>query len=246
MSSLYKELATVYDVMYQTFIDYEAEFSFYHDFIKKYDKQSVAEIGCGSGSLAKHFITNEIDYIGFDLSNEMIKIACKKNPNGNFIQADMRYFSLPKPVDSLIITGRTISYLITNDDVKNTLKRIQSNLNKKGIVCFDFIDACKFIPYINPQKEIEHRAIHNQNTYVRKSIWSPVLQNGMDMNWQSIYYIENKNGLIEIGKDKSLARAFTQNELEIFLRLNGFKILELIERETYFFPTYAVVAEKVD
>lgn len=244
MSNLYQNLAAVYDAMYQTFINYEEEYKLYSGFVQKYNKRSIAEIGCGSGSLAQYFIKNQFDYVGLDLSKEMIAIAAEKNPTGVFLQSDMRDFSLPKPVDSMIMTGRTISYLITNSDVQNTLKSIHQNLNNKGIFCFDFIDANQFISDVTPQKLVEHKAVHNQTTYVRKSIWSPHLQHGMDVNWQSVYYEVEENNLVEIGNDEEFARAFTQNEIEIFLTLNGFKILEMFKRETYFFPTYVVVAEK--
>jgi len=244
VSNLYQNLASVYDAMYQTFINYKEEYTLYSGFIKKYHKQSLLEIGCGSGSLAQYFLAHGFDYLGADLSKDMIAIAAQKNPTGTFMQADMRQFTLPNQVDSMVVTGRTISYLITNNDVQNTLKSIHQNLNHNGIFCFDFIDANKFIPDITPQKAVEHKAVHNQTTYVRKSIWSPHLQHGMDVNWQSVYYKIAGNDLIEIGKDQEFARAFTKNEIEIFIALNGFQILEMMPRETYFFPTYVVVAEK--
>ena len=57
-------------------------------------------------------------------------------------------------------------------------------------------------------------------------------------------FIED-NKLIEIGQDHSNLRTFTVNEIEIFLFINGFKIKEIIDRPSYFFPTYVFVAEKL-
>lgn len=68
----------------------------------------------------------------------------------------MRDFILEKPVDSILITGRTISYLLKNKDVNSTFISINKNLNAGGIVCFDFIDANQFIPEISDGKKITH------------------------------------------------------------------------------------------
>ena len=51
MQSLYANgFETIYDEMYQTFIDYEDEFVFYSALLNQYQKKQVLEIGCGWGS----------------------------------------------------------------------------------------------------------------------------------------------------------------------------------------------------
>ncbi len=49
------ELAKVFDTMYQGFIDYEEEFEFYATKAKALSAQSIIELGCGTGNLAKYF-----------------------------------------------------------------------------------------------------------------------------------------------------------------------------------------------
>ena len=213
-------------------------------YLKKYHKTEVVEIGCGTGNLANHFIKTGFNYTGLDLSQEMINLAKEKSPNSEFIKADMRHFKLQKTVESIIITARTISYLLTNEDVNNTFNSIASNLQKGGILSFDIIDANKFIPMVAGKKEIIHSATANQTNYVRKSNWKLQLINGMDFLWDSIYFKKNEKELIEIGRDHSMVRTFTVNEIEIFLNINGFKVKEIIERPSYFFPTYVFVAQK--
>ncbi len=46
-----------------------------------------------------------------DLSKDMVVLSKSKNPNGEFIQGDITSFVLKKQVESVIITGRTTSYL---------------------------------------------------------------------------------------------------------------------------------------
>jgi len=244
MSNLYNELATVYEAMYQTFINYEEEYIYYSDMLKKYKKKQVLEIGCGTGNLANYFQKNGFDYLGLDASEEMIQLGKTKAPNCEFLLGDMRDFELDRQVQSIIITARTTSYLSTNKDINAAFATINKNLQAGGILCFDFIDANQFIPDIVKGKEIIHKAAYQNKSYVRKSFWQAHLVDGMDFKWQSTYYKKEGGQLIEIGQDNSIIRTFTANEMELFLSINGFKLLELRERKSYAFPTYVIVAEK--
>lgn len=246
MSNLYKELAPVYEAMYQTFINYEEEYQLYSNLLKKYKKKQVVEIGCGTGNLVSYFLANGFDYIGLDLSEEMINIAQKKVPIGNFVQGDMCHFQLQNKVQSIIITARTISYLLENYIVNKAFSNICENLEEGGILCFDFIDANQFMPIVAESKEIIHTADFKNITYIRKSNWRLNFDYGMGFSWDSIYYKKEGKQSIEIGQDNSNLRTFTRNELKIFLELNGFKIKEMISRATYAFPTYVLVAEKIN
>jgi SAM-dependent methyltransferase len=244
MSSLYKNLATVYEAMYQTFINYSEEYIFYSEILAKYKVHSIVEIGCGTGHLAKHFIKNNYSYRGIDSSDDMLLIAQKNNPNGVFENGLMQNFNLQDKVDACVITGRTISYLISHDDVANTFHSIHKNLKPLGIVCFDFIDANKFIPYIYPEKAVTHKANYNSKKYQRDSVWKANFKEGFSCNWSSIYYEEIESGkLVEIGRDEEMARTFTKDEIVLFLQLANFEIKEIIERPSYFFDTLVIVAQ---
>jgi hypothetical protein len=63
-----------------------------------------------------------------------------------------------KQVDAIIITGRSTSYLTTNDDLNETFASLFNNITEEGIIAFDFIDANRFIPYINENQKIIHKA----------------------------------------------------------------------------------------
>ena len=129
MQSLYYNgFEHIYDAMYQTFINYEEEYAFYSSILTTYKKESVLEIGCGSGHLASYFINAKTTYLGMDLSPDMVKLSQKNNPNGSFFKGDMTDFTLTNKIDSAIITARTISYLTTNSNVHSTLSSIHNNL----------------------------------------------------------------------------------------------------------------------
>ena len=155
MQSLYANgFETIYDEMYQTFIDYEDEFVFYSALLNQYQKKQVLEIGCGSGNLARFFIDNNYKYSGLDYSADMLQICTLKNSKSNFILGDMTQFLLKNKTESIIITGRTSSYLLTNKDVFSCLKSVHQNLKTGGLFCFDFIDVNRFFKEIKGRKEV--------------------------------------------------------------------------------------------
>jgi len=245
MQSLYKNgLEHIYDAMYQTFIDYDDEFAFYFNLINIHNKQSVLEIGCGTGNLAKRFINSRLDYTGLDLSEEMVRLSKSKNPSGKFIQGDIISYNLKEPVASTIITGRTTSYLLNNKAIHEALNAIHCNLDVDGLLCFDFIDASRFLKEIKGGINVTHQASFHGKEYYRDSF---MIENNLDnfmFNWDASYYEKTNNELVKLAEDQSIVRAFTKNEWELFLHLNNFELIEFIDRKSYAFDTYVVVAKK--
>jgi SAM-dependent methyltransferase len=231
--------------MYTSFINYEEEYLFYSKKISDYRCKSLIEIGCGTGRLANRFVSNGFQYTGLDMSIDMLNIAEKNNPGLHFIQGDMRNFDLADKVNACIITGRTLSYLLTDKDVSDTFTAIHNNLDAGGILCFDFIDAGKFIPLIKYGKKLTHTARLQNRKFHRESSWSVNPgQNGL-FDWQSVFYEETgNNNLKRIGEDNSVLRSFTGPEIDQFLRLNSFNVKEVIERPSYAFDTLVVTAQK--
>lgn len=244
MTTLYSDLALVYEAMYYTFIDYHEEYKYYAKILNQYHKKQVVEIGSGTGNLAGYFQQVGFDYTGLDFSPEMIQIAAEKHPTARFVQGDMRDFTLATPVESMLITARSISYITDNVAVQNTFQSIAKNLQTGGVLCFDIIDANRFIPAMMENGNISHYADYQGVEYRRDSLWSPTLKQGMDMIWTADYFKKEKGEWLKLGSDRADVRSFTVDEMRIFLELNGFDVLAVEDRETYFFPTYVITAKR--
>ena len=246
MQSLYANgFETIYDEMYQTFIDYKDEFIFYSTLLRQHQKNQVLEIGCGSGNLARFFIDNNYKYTGLDYSADMIHLCKSKNPKSNFVLGNMTKFSLKNKTESILITGRTSSYLLSNKDISGCLKSVHQNLKSGGLLCFDFIDANRFFKEIKGGKEVKHTAVFDQKKYERTSFFNTNISENLMFTWNAKYY-ENTQGKAKlIAEDRSEVRAFTKNEWELYLHLNNFELVEFIDRKSYAFDTYVLVAKKI-
>lgn len=245
MTNLYPdEMAEIYDAMYQSFIDYDKEYDFYNKLLQKNKPNSILEIGSGTGNLAKRFIENQQNYRGLDFSKSMITISQKRNPDCKFIHGDMRDFNLEEKTDAIIITSRSTSYLITNNDINDTFSSLYNNLNPNGIIIFDFIDANRYIPYIKENKSVLHSAYHKGIKYLRKSDWEISSHDNFILEWTAKYYKNEIENSTLIANDYSTVRVFTLNEMQLFLYLHNFAILEITDRKTYAYDTYVIVAQK--
>lgn len=245
MTNLYPdEMAEIYDAMYQSFIDYDKEYDFYNKLLQKNKPNSILEIGSGTGNLAKRFIENQQNYRGLDFSKSMITISQKRNPDCKFIHGDMRDFNLEEKTDAIIITSRSTSYLITNNDINDTFSSLYNNLNPNGIIIFDFIDANRYIPYIKENKSVIHSAYHKGIKYLRKSDWEISSHDNFILEWTAKYYKNEIENSTLIANDYSTVRVFTLNEMQLFLYLHNFSILEITDRKTYAYDTYVIVAQK--
>jgi SAM-dependent methyltransferase len=245
MANLFSgKMAAIFDAMYQSFIDYDEEYEFYNMLIQEKNCSSILEIGSGTGNLAKRFQANNQNYIGLDYSQSMIEIAQNRNKNCTFIHGDMRNFELEKPVDAIIITGRSTSYLINNEDIIDTFECVHKNLNSNGIFIFDIIDANRFIPFIKENEIIIHEAFYEGINYVRESHWEITPLENFMLDWCAKYFLIREEEKEILSEDFSTVRVFTLNEIELFLYLNNFEILKIIDRKTYAYDTYVIMAQK--
>lgn len=226
-------------------MDYEEEFLFYDTIRRKYECNSVLELGCGTGNMADRFLQQSVSFTGMDISEEMLMIAEQKYLQAGFVKADMRDFKLNQTFDFCLAAGRTVSYLLTNEDVCNSFKCIHEHLQEKGIICFDFIDAARFIPLIQNGKQAVHSASYKNKNYKRISNWQINLRESYAFNWHSLYYeLCDENNETFLGEDHSVIRTFTKDDMALFLNICGFTVLELIDKPSYAFDTFVAVAQK--
>jgi len=236
---IYTDYAKVYHEMYQSIFDYDAEFELYHKHLSKLKCNKILEIGCGSGNLAKHFLEKNYDYTGLDVSKQMIKLAQELVPQGKFVRADMRHLDLDEKYEAVIVTGRTFTHMTTNHDVMFALDSIEKSLKKNGWLLFDNFDAYEIFTGFREQSM--HKSNFNKKNYTRESKTSFDLEHGWTWKWKAQYTIE-ENGKKEVFNDEMLLRAFTKDELSLFLKLSGFSVVEIQNESNALFT----IAQKIN
>lgn len=101
---------------------------------------SIVEIGCGDGRDAKEIISRTANYIGFDISEAMIKIAKDYVPGARFEISDAVTFNYPTNTD-IVFAFASLLHL-DRDEVGQVLGKVHRSLKKDGI----FYISSKYSP----------------------------------------------------------------------------------------------------
>ena len=171
--------------------DYINETRYFSGIVKKYSKikvKTLLHIGCGAGhndfTLKKFFKVT-----GIDISNNMLKLARKLNPECEYINADMRYAKLGKIFDAVAVFD-SINYITSEHDLLRTFRTAYRHLKPGGI----FLIFVERIPETLRQNQIDS-FVH---TFKNKEI--AVIENLYDRNRKDnifevrfVYIIHNKN-----------------------------------------------------
>jgi len=236
MTKLYSQLAQVYHEMYQSIFDYGKDFNRYHRLLSKHRCRRVLEIGCGSGNLASYFLDAGYDYVGMDKAKGMLRIARRVAPAAWFVGADMRKFSFTRKFDAVLITGRSFTYMTDNPDVLSALQSVHAALRPRGLLIFENFDAAAI--FTDFSRRLTQKVRYGGKRFVRYSEKSMNLETGWTWNWHARYEVtENKRKQVMF--DESVLRAFTPDELSLFLRLAGFACISMKKRQGWEIATVA-------
>ena len=99
-------------------------------YVKK-DNPKVIELGCSNGRDAKEILKYTSDYLGIDISEELVKIAKKDIPNGKFEIADFETFNFPKNIDIVFAFASLIHS--DWDNTEKILDKVYKSLTNKGV-----------------------------------------------------------------------------------------------------------------
>lgn len=101
--------------------------------------RSVAELGCGTGSLAAILARRGYQVTGVDLSPDMLSVAAEKceGLDVQLVCQDMSRLTLPSETDAVICCLDSLNYLTRPALVRRTFQRVLRALKPGGLFLFD-------------------------------------------------------------------------------------------------------------
>lgn len=228
--NIFNKYAEFYDILYKE-KDYEAECDFLESIFNKYRDKSIKnllDVGCGTGGHVFHLSQRGYKITGVDISADMLKIAKRKaqklNLNIKFKKGDMRNLNLNFLFDAAISMFSVMSYQTTNEDVAKALRSVRKHIKPNGLFIFDFW----FGPAVITLKPSERIKIINKNKDSIFRLASPVLnllKQIVEVKY-TILRIRDDHVMNLVG-ETHLMRHFYPQEIELFLKENGFELLKL-------------------
>jgi len=233
---LYGDLAWAWPII-SPLKDYVEETELFSKLIKEYSKievKTLLHLGCGGGhndyTFKKHFKVTSID-----ISEDMLRLAKKLNPEVNYQYGDMRTIRLGEGFDSVTILD-SINYIRTVEDLQRTFINTYEHLKPGGV----FIT---FVEQIAGQFKQNNTtcSTHSQDDVEITFIENYYDPDPTDTSYEVIFiYLIRTKGKLEIHTDRHLCGIF---KLEIWLELLkeiGFKVKQMkfthstfVEGESY-------------
>ncbi len=123
------------DVPYRRWADYIVR----HFARQKAPVRTVAELGCGTGSLAAILAERGYSVTAVDLSPEMLTAAADKcaGLDVTLVCQDMSRLSLPEPADAVLCCLDSLNYVTRPAAVRRTFQRVHDALKPGGLFLFD-------------------------------------------------------------------------------------------------------------
>ena len=132
----YRIFARHYDTYTASF---EEDLAFYSSFCSPQDR--ILEVGCGTGRILQHFLRNDFQLTGIDISQEMLDIAREKlkdfATNGTLRLAlhDFSREALPEVYDKIFVTWYTFNYILAKPEI--FLQNLFQSAADLALVVFD-------------------------------------------------------------------------------------------------------------
>lgn len=100
---------------------------------------TVAELGCGTGTLAAELARRGYRVTAVDLSPDMLSVAAEKceGLDVTLVCQDMSRLALPHPADAVICCLDSLNYLTRPVLVRRTFRRVYDALKPGGLFLFD-------------------------------------------------------------------------------------------------------------
>jgi SAM-dependent methyltransferase len=102
---------------------------------------AVLELACGSGQLTVSLARHDRTVVGIDLSRPMLAVAEQRATAAGvtveFLEADMRTFSLARQFALVFIARNSLLHLGTTDDYIATFAAVRRHLAPGGVLAFD-------------------------------------------------------------------------------------------------------------
>ncbi len=125
------------------------------------ERNTILDLGCGTGALTELLARRGYDMIGVDNAEEMLRIAMEKRERSGldilYLLQDMRELELYGTVGTVVSVCDSVNYLLTEEDIVQTFARVNNYLYPQGIFVFDFNTVYKYAVVIGDATIAENR-----------------------------------------------------------------------------------------
>lgn len=227
---IFQAYANVYDSLYSD-KDYEAECAFLENIFQRFgsdERESVLDLGCGTGGHAIPLARRGYKVFGIDRSARMLTIARQKindaelSDEVQFEVANIQNFKLNKTFDIVISMFAVLSYQISNDELLSTINAARRHVKPGGLFVCDFW----YGPAVLSQRPEERvKSVWDGNDRIIRIVKPEIdtQKNVVNVNYDIIRLSGER--LVEEIRESHSMRFIFKPEIEFYLNQAGFSLV---------------------
>ena len=212
----YDAIGDAYDLVYP---DTKERVPFVKDLLNKHAKDSILELGIGTGLFAIPLHEAGFNIEGLEISQVMIDVVAHKAPGLKVHKGDMRDYTINGRYDAILALSSVLVFVANEQEIKRCLQRCYDHLESKGMLLLELPNHPVEIGQSNNSQEIHQSA--DQSTIV-------VIQSAVDgQDWNETWHLFRHNGAGLSYKEVVCQEfLYSPETLAVQLQEVGFDIIE--------------------
>ncbi|MBR3769039.1 MAG: class I SAM-dependent methyltransferase [Lachnospiraceae bacterium] len=195
------------------------------------ERNSVLDLGCGTGTLTELLADKGYDMIGIDNAEEMLEIAMEKRMQSGkdilYLLQDMREFELYGTVGAVISVCDSLNYILDEEDMQKVFDLVNNYLYPGGIFVFDFNTVYKYETVIGDTTIAENREDCS-------FIWDNYYHDEERINeYDLTIFVEEEEELFRRFSETHYQRGYTLDEMKQFVKNAGLEFVTAMDADTH-------------
>jgi pyrroloquinoline quinone (PQQ) biosynthesis protein C/2-polyprenyl-3-methyl-5-hydroxy-6-metoxy-1,4-benzoquinol methylase len=135
--------ADIYDGIYELDETTPQEAAFVLDRLAGISRPSVLDLRAGTGSLARVLADRGVRVTGIVTSGALLAVAQRKVPEGRFLRADIRSFTVGEQFDAVVYMNGALHHIEEPQDIVRVLRRAKDHLRPGGALIVELRDRMR-------------------------------------------------------------------------------------------------------
>lgn len=195
------------------------------------ERNSVLDLGCGTGTLTELLSDKGYDMIGIDNAEEMLEIAMEKRMQSGkdilYLLQDMREFELYGTVGAVVSVCDSLNYILDEEDMQEVFNLVNNYLYPGGIFVFDFNTVYKYETVIGDTTIAENR---EECSF----IWDNYYHDEERINeYDLTIFVEEEEELFRRFSETHYQKGYTLDEMKQFVKKAGLEFVTAMDADTH-------------
>lgn len=196
------------------------------------ERNTVLDLGCGTGTLTELLYRAGFDMIGIDNSEEMLELAMRKREiSGSdilYLLQDMREFELYGTVGAVCSVCDSLNYMLEDADMVKVFSLVNNYLYPGGAFVFDFNTVYKYEQVIGDATIAENR---DDCSF----IWENYYDAGSQVNEYdlTVFVREPEGERFRRFTETHYQRGYTLGQMKGFLEEAGLLFVRALDADTH-------------